>query len=217
MRRFTSPRFANWAAVLLTATVAACSSPLEKPPVEQRYYTLDATRPNGAQPAAGAEVLAVRRFRASPGYDGRELVFGAGNGAYRSDFYNVFFAAPASMLGDETREWLDRSGLFQAAVSSTSQADARYALEGALIDVHGEAVGGANRAVLEAQFLLLDARAPTTPILFQRQYREVVPVADGGAAALVGGLNTALAAILTNLEADLAPVVRSAAAPARRR
>jgi ABC-type uncharacterized transport system auxiliary subunit len=211
MPRLTPPGFAAWAAIALAAAVAACSSPLEKPPIEQRYYTLDVTRPDAAAAGPGREVLAVRRFRASPGYEGRELVFGTGNGAYRSDFYNVFFAAPASMLADETREWLDRSGLFRAVVSSTSQVDARYALEGALVDVHGEESGGAHRAVLEAQFLLLDVRAPTAPILFQRQYRQSVPVADGSAAALVGGLNTGLAAILTALEADLAPVVRGAA------
>ena len=32
------------APAMLLALVAACSSPLEKPPVEQRYYTLDANR-----------------------------------------------------------------------------------------------------------------------------------------------------------------------------
>ena len=121
------------------------------------------------------------------------------------------------MLGDETREWLDRSGLFRAVVASTSQADPRYALEGSLISVHGEEDGGTHRAVLEAQFLLLDARAPNTPILFQRQYRQAVPVANGSAAALAGGLNEALAAILTQLEADLGPVVRASAVASGRR
>ena len=207
------PRYPRWTLAFLAAAVAACSSPLEKPPVEQRYYTLDATR-EAAPPAVGGEVLAVRRFRASPGYEGRELVFAAAPGAFRTDFYNVFFASPAAMLGDETREWLDRSGLFRAAVASTSQADARYALEGALSAVYGEKTGGTDRAVLEAQFLLIDVRAANTPILFQRQYRHTRPVADGSATALVGGLNAALAAMLAELEADLAPIVRAPPVPA---
>ncbi len=205
------PRLMTWAVLLSAIAVAACNSPLEKPPVEQRYYTLDVTRPGQAAAAAGGEVVAVRRFRASPGYEGRELVFANGSGSFRTDFYNVFFAPPAAMLGDETREWLDRSGLFRAAVASTSQADSRYALEGALVDVHGEEKAGAHLAVLEVQFLLLDARAQNTPILFQRQYREATPIADGTAAALAGGLNTALASILTTLEADLAAVVKASA------
>lgn len=195
-------------ALALLLALAACSSPLEKPPVEQRYYTLDARRPESAVAAAGAPVLAVRRFRASPGYEGRELVFAVEGGAFRTDFYNVFFAPPAAMVGDETREWLERSGLFRAAVASTSQADADYALEGSLTAIHGSATGGRNRAILEVQFLLIYVRAPNAPILFQRRYREEEPVADGGAAALAAGLDRALAAILMQMEADLAPLVR---------
>lgn len=196
------------AALAAALLATACSSPLDKPPVEQRYYTLDATRPAAAAAPAGAPVLAVRRFRSSPGYEGRELVFASGGGAFRTDFYNVFFAPPAAMIGDEAREWLDRSGLFGAAVAATSQADPHYALEGSLTAVHGDQEGGRHRAVLEVQFLLIDSRAANTPILFQRQYRRARPVADGTAAALAGGLNAALADILAELEADLGPVVR---------
>ncbi|WP_374444392.1 ABC-type transport auxiliary lipoprotein family protein [Stella sp.] len=209
-------RRAPWAPVLLLAIAAACSSPLDKPPVEQRFYTLDAPRPEAAAAPADAPVLAVRRFRASPGYEGRELVFATGDGAFRTDFYNVFFAPPAAMIGDEAREWLDRSGLFRAAVASTSQADPHHALEGSLTAIHGDRAAGRHRAVLEVQFLLIDTRAANTPILFQRQYRRERPVADGTAAALAGGLNAALAEILGELEGDLAPVVRRPApAPAQ--
>lgn len=89
---------------LAAALAAACSSPLEKPPIEQRYYTLDATRPEATTSVPrGADVVAVRRFRASPGYEGRELVFATGTGQFRTDFYNVFFAPPAAMLADEAR------------------------------------------------------------------------------------------------------------------
>ncbi|BBK32900.1 ABC-type uncharacterized transport system auxiliary subunit [Stella humosa] len=199
----------RWVPVALAAALAAaCSSPLEKPPIEQRYYTLDATRPEATTSVPrGADVVAVRRFRASPGYEGRELVFATGTGQFRTDFYNVFFAPPAAMLADEAREWLDRSGLFRAAVPATSQADARYALEGSLTAVHGEATGGGHQAVLDVQFLLLDIRAAETPILFQRQYRRTAPASGPGAPALAAGLNAALADILGALEADLAPVV----------
>lgn len=201
-------RRAPWAPAVLLALAAACASPLDKPPVEQRYYTLDATRPDAVAPPPEAPVLAVRRFRASPGYEGREFVFATGDGAFRTDFYNVFFAPPAAMVGDEAREWLDRSGLFRAAVASTSQADPNHALEGSLTAIHGDRAAGQHRAVLEVQFLLIDTRAANTPILFQRRYRRERPVADGTAAALAGGLNAALADILGDLERDLAPVVR---------
>ncbi|MCC7274040.1 MAG: membrane integrity-associated transporter subunit PqiC [Alphaproteobacteria bacterium] len=185
------------------AGLAACASPLDKPPVEQRFYTLDVERPAPAR-SGGADVLAVRRFRASPGYEGRELVFATNPGAYRTDFYNVFFAAPAGMVASETREWLGRSGLFRSVVAGTSQADPRWILEGNLVSAHGEAEGGANRAVLETQFLLLDARAADVPVVLDRTYREAVLVADGSAGALAAGLNGALAAILRRFEADLA-------------
>lgn len=142
------------------------------------------------------------------GLRGRELVFAVDGGAFRTDFYNVFFAPPAAMVGDETREWLERSGLFRAAVASTSQADADYALEGSLTAIHGAATGGRNRAILEVQFLLIDVRAPNAPILSQRRYRQEEPVADGGASALAAGLDRALAAVLMQMEADLAPLVQ---------
>lgn len=191
-------------ALLLALLLAACSgSPLDKPPVEQRYYTLDVERPAPPR-TGGTDVLAVRRFRASPGYEGRELVFATGQGAFRTDFYNVFFSAPAAMIGNEAREWLAASGIFQAVVAATSQADPRWALEGSLVAAYGEP----GRAVLETQFLLLDVRAADAPVVMERTYRETVPVSDDAASALAAGLNRALAATLVRLEADVARTLR---------
>ncbi|MGE0723299.1 MAG: ABC-type transport auxiliary lipoprotein family protein [Alphaproteobacteria bacterium] len=189
-------------AIVVALVAAACGNPLEKPAPEQRFFSLDAVRTEPARTAT-PEVLAVRRFRASPGFDGRELLYRTGPNAFQSDFYNLYIAAPSSLIAAQAAEWLGRSGLFRAVVSTGSQADPRYVLEGQVVSIHGDFAGTAA-AVLETQFFLIDTRATGSTVVLDRTYRETAPLSERSAPALAAGLGVALAATLRRLEADIA-------------
>jgi len=201
-RPFPTRHAAAFAAVLAAAVLAGCSSPLEKPYPEKHFVVVDATRPVAAPPPPGGAVVAVRRFRVSPGFDGRELVYRTDAVSYRSDFYNAYFVAPGPMLTAATAEWLGRSGLFRVVVQDASQVDPRYALEGAVTALYADTAGPPS-AVLEMQFLLLEVKARDPRIVLKRDYSERVPAAGVGADAVATAQSAALARILTRLEADL--------------
>jgi cholesterol transport system auxiliary component len=107
------------------------------------------------------------------------------------------------MLTQDLRQWLGRSGLLATVVDTGSLARADLSLEGNVAALYGDYSGGEGLAVAEMQFLVLDERAPETPILFSRTYRREVPVAPGDPKALVLGLRRAVSAIYGELEEDL--------------
>lgn len=176
---------------------------LNRPSAEKRFYNLEAERPQAEVPRPGGKVLAVRRLSVSPRYEGRELVYRTGETAFAADFYNLFFVPPAQMLTQDLRQWLGRSGLLATVVDTGSLARADLSLEGNVAALYGDYSGGKGLAVAEMQFLVLDERAPETPILFSRTYRREVPVAPGDPKALVLGLRRAVSAIYGELEEDL--------------
>ena len=193
-------------AVLALLLVAACGNPLDKPAPEQRFFSMDATRTEPVRSGA-TEVLAVRRFRSSPGFDGRELLYRSGPNAFRSDFYNLYIASPSSLVAAQASEWLGRSGLFRSVVATGSQADPRFVLEGQLVSIYGDFAANPPEAVLETQFFLIDSRGVGSPVVLDRTYRQTSPIAERSAAALAAGLGQALTATLRQLEADIAPAI----------
>lgn len=189
------------AALLL---VSGClGGALNRPSAEKRYYNLEAERPGAETPRSGGKVLAVRRLAVSPRYEGRELVYRTSDTAYAADFYHLFFVPPAQMLTQDLRQWLERSGFFATVVDTGSLARADLSLEGNVVALYGDYAGRGGLAVAEMQFLLLDERAPDTPILFSKTYRREVPVAAGDPKALILGLRQAVGAIYGELEGDL--------------
>jgi len=176
----------------------------------KRYYALDATRGETAPANATGPVLAVRPFRASPRYEGNELVSRLSDVAYRSDFYSEFLVEPAALVTEQTRRWLADSGLFQCVVEGSGSAALTHVLEGAVTVIQGDYRDrAAPQAVLEAQFFLVEAAAASR-IAFHKTYRRERPLADTTPDELVRGWNQALQETLTALEEDLRQALSAA-------
>ena len=112
-------------AVALAIALPGCLK-LGKGYPEKRYYVLRApSRPGEARPPDGGseEILKVGRFRISPLYEGKEFVYQKEDLRYESDFYNVFFIPPASLITEEVRRWLGGSARFQHVMDPASHAE----------------------------------------------------------------------------------------------
>lgn len=177
---------------------------------EKKFYTLEAERSGAARPTAEATVLRIRRFSASKAVEGSEIVFRTGENEYESDFYNVFFVPPAAQLTEQAHRWIGNSRLFATVVGTGSSIAETHILEGHVIALHGDRRNrDAPKAILEAQFMLIDVSADPARVLLQKGYREMLPVPKDEVDGFVRTWREGLAKILASLEADLTALDRS--------
>jgi len=185
---------------------AGCVDALKSEYPERRYYTLSAPRPGpGAEPGKDG-VLRVRRFTASKLSEGSELVTRVGETEYETDFYNQFFAPPATQLTEQAHRWLGASGLFSAVVGTGSSVPETHILEANVVALYTDQ--RSSSAMLEIQFMLVRVCGEPASVVFQKSYREISTGAQGPETS-VRGWNAALGRILTALEGDLTKVRRS--------
>jgi ABC-type uncharacterized transport system auxiliary subunit len=89
-------------------------------------------------------------------------------------------------------------------VDTSSSLEADYLLEGTVDALCADLrMNGSPKAVLRMQIVLIKDRPAHDRIVFQREYQEVVDVADSTADALVSGWNDGLQHSLIALEKDL--------------
>jgi cholesterol transport system auxiliary component len=177
---------------------------LEKGYPEKRYFILDASRDKDISSPDTGKDLTVRRFRVSPKYEGKGLVYRLEELSFESDFYNEFFVSPVSMFTEEIRKRLAGSGLFKHVVDPSSLLDATYILEGAVTALYGDyRVSTAPKAVMEIQFFLLQETDSNPKIIFQNQYHKEEPFKGNTPDGLIKSWNTAFNQILTEFENDL--------------
>ncbi|MCU0987107.1 MAG: hypothetical protein MUC89_19575 [Acetobacteraceae bacterium] len=111
------------------ALAAGCSNPLSRPFPEKTFFVLDVRRPQRLPPNPRGRVLALRTVTPAPGVELRGLVTRLAGGQQRADFWNEFFAPPASLVQDQLRTWLADSGLFSAVVDQGTRATPALALD----------------------------------------------------------------------------------------
>ncbi|MGE4553727.1 MAG: hypothetical protein AB7D57_11480 [Desulfovibrionaceae bacterium] len=176
-------------------------------PADKHYYLVATPRPAPAAPAPAGPVsdatLRLRRFRVSPDYSGRELVYRMGETDVTSDFYNVFFTPPADMFTQGLRQWLQDADLCAHVVEDASLARSGLVLEPVLNALYGDFAGSAPEAVVRMQFFLVDDAGRGGEIVFAKDYERRAPLAARNAEALVEGYRQAVAGIYAALEADL--------------
>jgi hypothetical protein len=177
---------------------------LRRPLPERQQFVLEATRTVVAPTLAEGPLVLLRPFRPSPRLDGPRFVYRLGPERFVSDFYHVFWNVPEDLVADQTRRWLDASGLFGAVVDGATTARPAYLLEGALAELYADFSGGSPaRAVIAVRFALIDVRHVPTAVAFHRDYRAEMPATSDAPEEIVRGWNAGLAEILTSLETDL--------------
>jgi cholesterol transport system auxiliary component len=171
---------------------------------EQNHYVLDVQRPEGIKSTGGKGVLKIKRLSISSRFESYQFVYRITDLKYESNFYNKFFASPASLITEETRQWLGQSGIFSSVVNMLSAADYDYILEGHIEALYGDYRKKDERqAVLEIRYAIIDASLSREKIAFEKTYAAVAPLPVDTPSGLAEAMNVCMAQILTSLEADL--------------
>ncbi len=89
------PRFSS---VFLTLLVLGGCVNLGRSYPEKHYYALEAAHQGEMRASIPGTVLKVRKFRAVPAFEGRELVYRTSDARYEGGFYNEWFVLPNAML-----------------------------------------------------------------------------------------------------------------------
>ena len=194
---------------LLTAALAAviltggCTVFSEKEYPVKRQYAIDVAR-SGPRQAKDMAAVKVRRFQVAERFAGTEFVYRTGPVSYQTDFYNEFLVSPAAMITEETRQWLDASGVFSGAIDTSSRIAARFVLEGNITGLYGDLTASDKPlAVLEIQFSLIDDDRSDSGVAFHKTYAAASPLGSAGAEDVAKGYSACLTEILKQLEADL--------------
>ncbi|WP_319583799.1 ABC-type transport auxiliary lipoprotein family protein [uncultured Pseudodesulfovibrio sp.] len=191
-------------ALLVTALAASACVKLGGKPLEKRYYQISPARTAQKADAPRDVILLVRRLSVSDLYSTRELVYRGAEGNVDSDFYNMYFVTPGSMLTTELRRWLSESGLFTHVIEPGSMVVPTLTLEGTVNALYGDYSTEQPAAVVEMQFFVVDESTADNAIVFSRSYTERVPLADAAPQNLIKGLTQGVEHIYANLETDLA-------------
>lgn len=186
----------------LALTLAACS--LSRPAPVKRTFLLEPSAP-AAVAAPKAATLRVGSVNVAAPYRGKAFVYRQDDLKFEADFYSEFFVAPAAMLSEATAKALASSGAFRRVIPPGATDEGDFVLDGFVVDLYGDARDPAKpAAVLSATFYLSRANVLMPSVIWSREYRQRVPVAEPGPEALARAWNSALATILADLARDLA-------------
>jgi cholesterol transport system auxiliary component len=193
-----------WLVLAGTILVMGGCIRLAKSPPDKRYYALEAPRPAETAASSAGAILKIRKVRISPPFEGAEIVYRTSEVRYETDFYNEWFTSPSAMVTQQLVNWLTNARVFGHVVDSSSSLAADYLLEGTVNTLCADLrMNGSPKAVLSFQLALIKDGPAHETIVFQREYQEVVDVADSSPDALVSGWNRGLLQSLIALEKDL--------------
>ncbi|WP_245805496.1 ABC-type transport auxiliary lipoprotein family protein [Desulfovibrio gilichinskyi] len=196
------------AACCVMAVSAGCVK-LERPSLDRKYYTLSAVRSGQNVFTNGtSKNLIVRRIKVSSRYEDRDLVYRISENGYESDYYNAFFVPPASMLTQELKGWMADSGIFAHVLGTDSMGTGELLLEGVVNSIYGDLSGTSPKAVINMQFFMFDNSNPDMPIIYSRTFSKEIVADSSSASAIVVAMNKGFTDIFSELEKDIAAVVK---------
>ena len=198
------PTLATLTCVALVGATAGGCLDLKKSYPEKRSFVLDVGIPQEQASSSGAGVIKITKFRISPLFAGRGMVYRVADLQYESDFYDEWFVAPATLVTQQAYSWLSRSSGFKAVGPGTNHVEPSHVLEATVTEFYGD-FRSAPLAVFGLEVNLLDALRNHQPV-FRRTYHQDVPLSDRSSDALARGLTDALRAVLMDVAKDLAAV-----------
>ena len=168
-------------------------------------FLLNAKRPGASVKTASETILAVQPFSIAPAFQGKGIVYRTGENQYKSDYYYEYFVSPASMITNQTQNWLSESGTFGQVLSPVSSVGPTHVLEGHIRQIVADVRDKGNpQAVVELSFFLLEQDRHDRKILFHEIYLVTWPLESKTASACIAAMNQCLSEILGDLEKDLA-------------
>lgn len=203
LSRFRDSRTGRALIAALACALVGCS--LSRPTPVKQTYLLQTLPPTAAKATPRPATLKVGTVQVAAPFRGKSLVYRESDLKYEADFYNEFFVAPTSMLTEGVGAWLAASGTFRDVLPAAANADGEFVLEGFVSDLYADYRDpGKPVAVLTARFFLLDNRTLTGVPIWQTELAQRIPMSTHSPDAFVAALNSAWAAMLTDLSRELA-------------
>ena len=195
---------ASVVSLILIITMWTGCLDLKKSYPEKRSFVLDVGAPDQGTASHGSLVLKIHKFRVSPLFAGRAMVYRVADLQYESDFYDEWFVAPATLVTQQVYNWLSRLEGLQLVGLGMNHVEPTHLLEGTVTEFYGDFRGG-PRAVFGLELHLFDAGNERQSVL-RRIYHQEVPLGDRSPDALASGLTQALRVALVDIAKDLAAV-----------
>jgi cholesterol transport system auxiliary component len=187
--------------IALLTSAAGCLD-LKKTYPEKRSFVLDVGEPQQETADTGTIVLRINKFRVSPLFAGRAMVYRVADLQYESDFYAEWFVAPGTLVTQQAHHWLSNLPGVQLVVMGTNHVEPTHLLEGTVTAFYGD-FRAAPRAVLGLELHMMDV-LHERHTSFRRTYRQDVPLSDPSSEALARGLTEALRAVLIDVAKEIA-------------
>jgi cholesterol transport system auxiliary component len=197
---------------LFLAAASGCVD-LKKSYPEKRSFVLDVGVSSQEKPSKRAIILKINKFRVSPLFAGRAMVYRVADLQYESDFYDEWFVAPATLVTQQVHQWMARSSGFDMVLLGMNHVEPTHLLEGSVTEFYGD-FRAAPKAVLGLDLHVIDALHERQSLL-RRTYHQEVPLRDRSSEALAVGLTEALRTILLEVTEDLAAVQPASAGSGR--
>lgn len=189
--------------MVIALVIAGCS--LRQASPTKLSYVLETVRPGQARPTSSPAILRVRRVQVAAPFEGRGFVYRTSDLGYEADFYHEFLTSPGNLIAGQLQGWLGASGLFRGVLPSGGNGGASYIIDGNITALYGDfRNSSAPTAVIAAEFFVSAEDDAAAKIVFNRRYRQEIPVAGRTAEDLAQGWSKALGGIFSALEDDLA-------------
>jgi cholesterol transport system auxiliary component len=188
------------------AGLAGCSVLPQPKYVQQTQWPLAVQRARAVPSPAKGKVLLVRDMSAGPGLDQRGLQWLESNGSVHVDFYNQWAVSPAAGVTSDLQQWLVGSGLFSAVVGASSGLVPDLILDTELTQFVADPRNLTAHAA--AQITLIDAHAVPSRVVLQRTVTGEARMPADTPQGVAEGLRSALAVLLGQVEAAVAPYSR---------
>lgn len=195
---------------VLSILAALCCTGCGKQAFDRQRYALIVQRPDMPSTVRTPAMLEVRPFSIDAAFATRSLTYRRTKNSFEMDFYHEYLVSPGEMITDQTRRWLEASGIFSAVFSPDSLLRPTHVLEGNIIAAYLDASEqGPPAARLEIALWLLDDQISSPTLIFGKNYRARRPMLSLAPEAYMEAQQECLAGILTEFETDLANLART--------
>ncbi|MBU3550664.1 membrane integrity-associated transporter subunit PqiC [Polynucleobacter sp. MWH-Berg-3C6] len=191
--------------IFLSAVVLglfACSLP-SRSPVTPTAFMVNPERSGEPLKSRSSLWLKIGSVSVAPPYDGRSLVYRLGDQRFEKDFYNVYTTLPADMIANAERQWINKSGIFSAAVGQSNSFFPYYTLQATVNEFYGDYRVRPEAVVSMEFFLTVTNSGKGNPLIGSNRYTKRIALKDNTPEALVMGQQQALAEIFREYEVQL--------------
>ncbi len=187
--------------ILLVAFITGCVG-LGKPSPQARMYAVEYPEPAFKLLSPVNEAVRVGRLSSSRVFSGRAILYRPEPFLLAAYPYDYWAAAPADMVRDLLARDLRASGLFKAVFARQDYNDARFHLDGEIVEFFEDDTGG-PAAVIRLDAVVFDRRGgkDAKPLL-QKSYRFREPC-ERNARGVAQGMSRAAANLSERLILDV--------------